>query len=120
MLRAEGYTVHKLTERFESGTPDEEWLPVVGRKGWVLVTKDKRIRRRAGELRAFVNARVVAFAITAGGLSGASQAELFRKALPKILRQIRRIRKDRRGEAYIAHVTARSAVQEIHVSQYLP
>ena len=37
----------------------------------------------------------------------------------RILRRIRRIRKDRRGEAYIAHVTASSAVQEIDVSQYL-
>src|SRR5262252_9691849 len=29
---------------FQSGTPDEVWLPKVGANGWVLLTADKRIR----------------------------------------------------------------------------
>ena len=31
--------------------PDEDWIALVGRNGWVAVTKDKRIRYRAGEYR---------------------------------------------------------------------
>ena len=91
MLRGNGNVVHKLTDHFDSGTPDEEWLPEVGRRGWVLLTKDKNIRKHASELRALQNARVVTFVITAGGLSGVRQAEVVERALPKILRLIRRI-----------------------------
>jgi uncharacterized protein with PIN domain len=28
------------------GTPDDEWLEVIGQRGLVVITRDKRIRRR--------------------------------------------------------------------------
>lgn len=31
---------------------DREWIPVVGAKGWLVVSKDKKIRTRAEEKRA--------------------------------------------------------------------
>lgn len=45
-LRAAGYRVESLATHFAADTPDEEWLREVGKKGWVVLTKDRRIQRR--------------------------------------------------------------------------
>src|SRR5271167_632453 len=37
---------------FPRGVSDETWLPLVGKKGWVLLTTDKRIRYNLLEKRA--------------------------------------------------------------------
>lgn len=41
--------VEWLEQRFPHDSPDEEWLAVAGRQGWVVVTRDKRIRSRPRE-----------------------------------------------------------------------
>ena len=38
-----------LEEHFSDYTPDEEWLEVAGRKGWLVISRDKKIRTRPGE-----------------------------------------------------------------------
>ncbi len=38
-----------LDERFPPDTPDREWLAVAGREGWLVISRDKRMRRRPGE-----------------------------------------------------------------------
>lgn len=60
LLEQEGDVVH-LTEEFPSDAKDEDWLKYVGIKGMILITRDKRIRRHAAELRAFKIHKVRAF-----------------------------------------------------------
>ena len=38
-----------LDDHFNHWTPDEEWLEVAGRNGWLVISRDKRIRTRPGE-----------------------------------------------------------------------
>jgi hypothetical protein len=71
---------------FPSGTPDEEWLPLVGREGWLLITVDKRIRYNELERRAVIRHRVREFVFTSGNLSGAAMARLLVIAYPEIVR----------------------------------
>ena len=52
MLRGEGHVAHVQHDTFGSGTQDVDWLPAVGVRGWILITKDKQIRKREIELRA--------------------------------------------------------------------
>jgi hypothetical protein len=47
--------------------PDDEWLPIVGERGWAVLTRDKKIRKRPGELRALRDAGVQAFSLTGAG-----------------------------------------------------
>ncbi len=84
-LRAHGVVVHRHRDFFVHDTRDEDWLTTVGEKGWVVLTKDKRIRYRSIEREALINARVRAFVLVAGNLSGNDIAETFTRALPKIL-----------------------------------
>ncbi len=59
MLRAAGHTAHvQGSATFGTGTPDVDWLPRVGARGWILITKDKNIRKREVELRALKQAGV--------------------------------------------------------------
>ncbi len=83
-LRAVGVKVEVHDDHFAPDAPDEAWLSAIGAKGWVVLTKDERIRFRTIEREALMNARVRAFVLTAGKMDGASMAALFVKALPKI------------------------------------
>jgi hypothetical protein len=38
--------VRWLEDEFPHDTPDEAWIPEVGRRGWVVVSRDKKIRTR--------------------------------------------------------------------------
>ena len=49
-----------LIEQFAVDTPDTEWLPVVARNGWVLVTGDRAIRTRPPERQALSESGVKA------------------------------------------------------------
>jgi hypothetical protein len=85
-LRKAGAHVEVYYQHFPLGAPDAEWLPVVGRRGWIVLTKDRHIRRRELEISALVHARVRAFVLTAADLTGAEQAAVFVRALGKMNR----------------------------------
>ena len=48
-LREAGATVELHDDHFEETTKDSVWTPDVTARGWVILTKDKNIRRRGGE-----------------------------------------------------------------------
>ena len=78
-------------DHFEQACLDVDWLPVVGKKGWVVVTRDKNIRRKPNELQAFKENNVLAIVLSSGSSSQASAAdtaELLLKLLPKLMRKI--------------------------------
>lgn len=71
-------------EHFDEKCDDVDWLPQVGAKGWIVLTKDKHIRRRPLERHALEAAKVGAFVLTAGIVTGPEMAEAFVKALPRM------------------------------------
>ena len=86
-LRRAGAEVRIHDEFFQPSAKDEVWLSEAGRQGWVVLTKDTRIRYRAVEINALLAAKVRAFVLTArGDLQGREIAAIFVKALPAIKR----------------------------------
>jgi len=85
---------------FSPGTPDTSWLPFVGEKGWILVTKDKRIRFNDLEREAVVTYRVREFYFTSGNYSGAEMALMLTTALPEIMQLCRK-----QAPPFIASIT---------------
>jgi uncharacterized protein with PIN domain len=85
-LRDAGAHVEVHHEHFPSGALDADWLSIVGERKWIVLTKDRHIRRRALEVQAIVNARVRAFVLTAADLTGPEQAVAFVRALRKMNR----------------------------------
>jgi len=83
-LRATGADVRVHSDHFAQDARDEEWLAQVGQQGWIILTKDTRSRYRTIERNALMNARVRAFVLVSGNLSGQEMAKIFVKALPAI------------------------------------
>jgi hypothetical protein len=83
-----GYRVHTPPSvfggvRLAEGLSDEDWLPVVGSKGWVVFCRDQRILDRPAELTAYLNARVHMFLLP-GSATLAEILELLQTNLAEI------------------------------------
>ena len=83
-LREASVRVEIHDDHFPPNAKDSDWLPVVGERGWVVLTKDDRIRYRRHEREALLDAGVRAFVLTNRNLTGDDMATLFAEALPKI------------------------------------
>ena len=92
MLRQVGERVEIHDAHFPSGTPDEVWLQEIGRRGWVVLTKDANIRYHPLEKQAIQASGVVAVILTKGNLKAEEMGKVFVRALPQIKRLIRKNR----------------------------
>ena len=69
-LRDAGHRIEIHADHFAPGTPDIEWLAIVGLKGWVVLGKDLAIRRKALERETLLESGVRAFLLTRQELTG--------------------------------------------------
>ncbi len=67
ILEEDGDIKH-LSEVFARNEKDEVWLQYIGKKGMILITRDKKIRKRPSELMAFRENNVGAFILTGKAL----------------------------------------------------
>ena len=104
-LRQVGEHVEVHDDHFPPDAKDADWLSIVGKRDWVVFTKDDRIRYRTLERKALMRGGVRAFIITAKGLSGQDMAQIFIKALPRIKRFIAK-----HAPPFIAKITRNGAV----------
>lgn len=82
VLRDQGHTVELHDSHFAKDAKDVDWLPAVGQRGWVVLTKDERIAKRLLERLAVASAGVKMFVLVSQNLSGADTATAFTKAIP--------------------------------------
>lgn len=81
-----GAIVHLHDDHFAQNVDDEKWLTEVGKRGWLVLTKDKWIRRRPLQREALLNANLKVFCFMSGSIPFSEMAEIFAKALPAIER----------------------------------
>ena len=89
MLRARGHDVRIPNEpgSIPRGLPDSEWTQQVAGRGWVAVTRDKRIQNRTAEKQAVAQAKLALFVLRASGsLNGAEIVEMIDQAVPRMVR----------------------------------
>lgn len=88
-----GFVVHTLAdvygERRAQDVEDEEWIGRAGREGWVVLTKDDRIRYRQVERDAFIAADLRVFCLTSRGLRKEEQTARFVDNINRILQHCR-------------------------------
>ena len=75
-LAALGEDVKHSAEEFGAGAPDEEWIPQVGARNWVLVSLDRRITRNPQQQAVLEAAGIVSF-FGAGGVANFSVWDQF-------------------------------------------
>jgi predicted nuclease of predicted toxin-antitoxin system len=76
-LRDAGLKIEPWHAHFPPRTEDVVWLPFCGERGWVVLTKDKAIRRVPAEMAKVLSARVRMFTLTSGSMSGGQMASVF-------------------------------------------
>lgn len=86
-LRRTGARVEVHIDHFNQAAPDTEWIPEVARRGWVLITRDKNIRRNPLERAAYERARLRGFVLTGDDMSGQEMADLLTTCLPGMIRR---------------------------------
>jgi len=109
-LTAAGAVVEPHHKHFAPGTPDPDWLPIVGTHGWVILTKDRHVRRRPLELNAILASGARAFVLTSADMRGPEQAALFASVLPRIRRLCRQ------PGPFIATITRTGIVKVVKIS----
>lgn len=89
-LRAAGFHVEEHSAHFADDAPDVEWLGEVGRRGWVVLTKDKAVRRNALELATILESGVACFSLGHGNLKAEQMARAFVAARRRMEKTLRR------------------------------
>jgi PIN like domain len=83
-LRAAHLNVEVHADHFADDAPDSSWLIECGRQDWVVLAKDKNIKRNPLERQALFNAGIAAFFLTNANLTGEASAQAIIKGLTKI------------------------------------
>jgi hypothetical protein len=89
---AKGEKLMLLDDHFAANTQDAEWIPVVGAKGWVIVTKDVAMRRNPLEIQALLSAGTAVFFFANAGLPGSKVGDALALALPGMRTAMRRFK----------------------------
>jgi hypothetical protein len=102
LLRDAGFQVEAKDDHFHHATADVDWLPLVIRRGWVILTKDKNIAFDEREIEALMTCGGRAY-LPKGQMSPGKFAELIIFSRARILRDIRHHEKYKTG-AYMSKI----------------
>lgn len=95
---------------FPQDADDEVWLREAGRRRWIVLTKDERIRRKPGEQRAVAESAVRCFVLhPTKGMRAEAMAEALVQALPRILAASR----DERRRGFVKVVDRQGRVRHL-------
>jgi hypothetical protein len=86
-LRAAGVRVERHDDHFGPETLDEEWIGEIGRRGWIAVTRDARIRYSPLALSVLMEFGTQLFVLV-GKLTTAEAAEIFLKWRDRVVETI--------------------------------
>jgi len=93
-LQEARYTVHTMWDVYGPGAEqrvaDIDWVTECSAKGWVLLSKDQKMRYRSLERDAIEEAQARVFLLTSQQLSGAQQVQWFMNNMQRIVRLSRR------------------------------
>lgn len=83
ILASNGLSVERHADHFEPDTADEVWLEAIGKRGWIALTHDHRIRYKPNERDAVMRHKV-ALLVIVGAAPFAELADAFVATLPRI------------------------------------
>lgn len=87
ILKEAGVHVERHTDHFADDTKDEEWLSLIGKRGWYVLTHDRRIRHTPNEIAAVEKFEIGLFVIV-GKAPFPELAYNFVLTLPNIIKFI--------------------------------
>ncbi|MCI0636287.1 MAG: hypothetical protein L0206_20590 [Actinobacteria bacterium] len=95
---------------FSQDTDDEVWLEEAGRRGWIVLTKDERIRRKPGAQSVIVQFGARCFVLhPTKGMKAEEMADVLVDALPRILAAAR----DERRRGFVKTVNRYGRIRHL-------
>jgi predicted nuclease of predicted toxin-antitoxin system len=88
-FQSSGIAVEIHDDHFAKDAQDVDWLPEVGKQGWVILTKDARIGKNHLERMAVTNAGISMFTLASQNLSGKEMADIFLGSITKMQEFVR-------------------------------
>jgi hypothetical protein len=94
ILNILGVEARHLQDEFPAETNDVDWIPEVGRCGWVVITGDRGISRKPAERKVLEEANVIAVFMAKGFTTKPifELVSLFLRWWPEIERTVSRVR----------------------------
>jgi hypothetical protein len=89
LLREAGYTIHLIADFYPADARevlDETWIADGCARGWVLPSKDQRIRYRTSELEALQGGHL--FCLSSGNMDIEEMTQAFLDAMPSIVNAV--------------------------------
>jgi len=109
-LREFGEDVVHLQEHFHSAIDDVKLFQEIAKEGWVLITADKKIKRKAHELKALISCGIGVFIFSKQHLSACDWIRL-------VVRRWSDIKKfaPRQSPPYIYRVPVRGKIERLKI-----
>jgi hypothetical protein len=85
VLQELGVAYESYLDHFQRGMADSEWLPIIGQRGWALLTTDRRIRYHNLERQAVKENNVRMFCFSTNKMNGQEMADALKKSVGKML-----------------------------------
>ena len=89
-FQSSGIAVEIHDDHFGQNAQDVDWLPEIGKRGWVVLTKDARISKNHLERMAVTNADIKMFTLASQNLSGKQMADIFLRSANKMQEFVRK------------------------------
>jgi hypothetical protein len=84
-----GFRIEVFLDHYRTGTPDREWLPLVGGHRWTLLTLDARLRYNRLERDAILANKLAAIVLVGKKVTHAARARAVANAKTKLDRLVR-------------------------------
>ena len=84
-MRDAGANVEHARGAIPAGSEDEDWLSECGKRGWIVLTRDQRIRHRRLELNAIQAYGVAAFCLIVGQGTADEVADIIEPMIQKMV-----------------------------------
>lgn len=111
-LRGHGYNFEPHANHFPQDALDTEWLAKAGQEGWIVLTKDERIRYNPLELAALLEFNVQAFIVTAGNFTTDQLTQLVLDAIPQIVKFVAKNK-----PPFVVKVHKNGAIKQVNLSK---
>ena len=89
-FKSSGIAVEIHDDHFGQNAIDVDWLPEVGKRGWVVLTKDAKIGKNHLERMEVTNAGISMFTLASQNLSGKQMADIFLRSVNKMQEFVRK------------------------------
>jgi PIN like domain len=96
--------------RFKQDMPDDKWLALIGKKGWIVFSHDRRFHKESASVAAIKYHNIGCFYLPGANLDTWSKMFMFMKAHSRIIELAQSTTKP-----FVFHVTALNKVEPIDI-----